>query len=119
MKRSIAVISCLVILVAQAGSQSLTDTNRFKYHGYFYKNEELSDKEELWEMLTDAVWLSKKEDIMKAFDTEKESKWEKFYREKYNNEQPLKKGEPDPTKKEEGKKDPTDLLVEQMVEERK
>lgn len=50
MKQLFALMLIFVLSLVQAGAQSLTDTARFKYHGYFYKNEELSDTAELKEI---------------------------------------------------------------------
>ena len=75
-------------------------------------------KEELWEVLQDAVWLSKKDDIMKAYKTDLTAKADEAARIKYNNETPL--GNKEPVSREEGgDKDPVVSLVEEMIEANK
>ncbi len=45
MKRTNIFLVILMVFLVQGSAQSLTDTSRFKYHGYFYKNENLEYKE--------------------------------------------------------------------------
>ncbi|MEN8155761.1 MAG: hypothetical protein ABFS10_02330 [Bacteroidota bacterium] len=55
MKKTIVFGAALLVLLAQAGAQSmeqgpvrsLIDTTRFQYHGYFFKNEAMDDTSEL------------------------------------------------------------------------
>ena len=77
-------------------------------------------KQEIWDVLNDAVWLSQREKILKSWENDIRTKAEEDARIKYNNEKPLDRKEPQ--KVDGGKDQPSDPLVsliEGMVEERK
>lgn len=73
-------------------------------------------KQDLYNALLDEIWVDNRKKILKAYDADLRTRLEKEFREKYDNETPLKKETPKP-EKQESKKSGLVNVIEGMVNE--